>query len=106
MIVRVGVAQAEVAADLTTGLDETARLVDEARASGVALLVFPETWLPGYPAWLDVCRDAALWDHAPVKAVYRRMAEQSVGHDVVAHLVHGDAGHIQTQGLATVGEIG
>ena len=42
------------------------------------LVAFPETWLPGYPAWLDVCRDAGLWDHAPVKAVFRRLAEQSV----------------------------
>jgi predicted amidohydrolase len=42
------------------------------------LVVFPETWLPGYPAWLDFCRDVALWDHAPVKRVYARMAENAV----------------------------
>jgi len=40
--------------------------------------VFPETWIPGYPAWLDVCRDAGLWDHAPVKRVFARMAENSI----------------------------
>ncbi len=76
--IRVAIAQAEVARDLSSGLDETARLAGQARAAGVSLLVFPETWLPGYPVWLDVCRDAGLWDHAPVKAAYRRMAEQSV----------------------------
>jgi predicted amidohydrolase len=74
----VAVVQAEVAPDLKTGLDRTAGLAAEAAATGAGLIVFPETWLPGYPAWLDVCRDAGLWDHAPVKAAFRRMAEQSV----------------------------
>ena len=41
-------------------------------------MAFPETWLPGYPAWLDLCRDAGLWNYAPVKRVFRRMAEASV----------------------------
>jgi predicted amidohydrolase len=76
--VRVAIAQDEVAPDLASGLARTAALVREARARGATLVVFPETWLPGYPVWLDVCRDVALWDHAPVKAVFRRMAEESV----------------------------
>ena len=76
--VRVAIAQDEVASDLAHGLTLTdARAGDAARA-GATLVVFPETWLPGYPAWLDVCRDAGLWNHAPVKAVFRRMAEASV----------------------------
>ncbi len=74
----VAVVQAEVAPDLETGLQRTGALVAEAATQGARLIVFPETWLPGYPAWLDVCRDAALWDHPPVKQAYRRMAEQSV----------------------------
>ncbi len=75
---RVAVVQAEVAPDLASGLVRTAALAREAADAGAALVVFPETWLPGYPAWLDVCRDVALWDHAPVKAVYARMAAASV----------------------------
>ena len=76
--VRVAVVQAEVAPDLARGLEATDKLAAEAARSGATLVAFPETWLPGYPAWLDVCRDAGLWDHAPVKAVFRRMAEESV----------------------------
>ena len=77
-MLRVAIVQAEVAADLAGGLELTDTLARRAAADGARLIVFPETWLPGYPAWLDVCRDVALWDHVPVKAVYGRMAEQSL----------------------------
>jgi predicted amidohydrolase len=75
---RVAVVQAEVAPDLAEGIARTRALAIEAAAGGASLIVFPESWLPGYPAWLDVCRDVALWDHPPVKRVFARMAEQSV----------------------------
>ena len=76
--VRVAIAQAEVAPDLAGGLERTRALAKKAANGGAQLVAFPETWLPGYPAWLDSCRDAALWNHPPVKAVYARMAENSV----------------------------
>ncbi|MBW3628057.1 MAG: carbon-nitrogen hydrolase family protein [Gemmatimonadetes bacterium] len=72
------VIQAEVASDLESGLERTRELAREAARSGAELIVFPETWLPGYPAWLDVCRDAGLWDHAPVKAIFARIAANSI----------------------------
>ena len=75
---RVAVVQAEVAPDLEAGIERTAALTRAAAERGARLVVFPETWLPGYPAWLDVCRDVALWDHAPVKQAYRRLAENGV----------------------------
>jgi predicted amidohydrolase len=76
--VKAAVVQAEVAADLEGGLELTREKALEAASAGAELIVFPETWIPGYPAWLDTCRDAALWDHAPVKAVFARIAENSV----------------------------
>lgn len=80
-IVRVTIVQAEVSLTLHEGLARTAELTAEAVAQGAGLVVFPETWLPGYPIWLDVCRDVALWDHAPVKAVFARHADESVDVD-------------------------
>jgi nitrilase len=74
----VAIAQAAPPASTDTGVRRAAELIGEAAERGAKLVAFPETWLPGYPAWLDVCRDAGLWDHAPVKAVYRRMHEEAV----------------------------
>lgn len=76
--VTVAIVQAEVASSLDELLERTADGVQRARAAGAELVVFPETWIPGYPVWLDVCRDAALWDHGPAKAVFARMAHDSV----------------------------
>lgn len=64
--------------DLNASLDKARRLIYEAASGGAKLIAFPETWLPGYPAWLDCCRDVALWDHTPVKKVFARLMENSV----------------------------
>ena len=85
MVSQVAIVQAEVASDLAHGIERTRALTGDAARDGAALVVFPETWLPGYPAWLDVCRDVALWDHGPVKRVFARMAENGV-------VVGGDSG--------------
>lgn len=76
--IKVAIAQAEVPRDLAHGLESARGLAREAARSGARLVAFPETWLPGYPAWLDSMRDAALWDHPPVKRVFARMAGESV----------------------------
>jgi nitrilase len=78
MPITVAVVQAFVPQTLAAGLVTAAARTAVAAAQGATIVVFPETWLPGYPIWLDVCRDVALWDHAPVKAVYRQLAEESV----------------------------
>jgi len=76
--IRAAVVQAETPSSLAQGLDHASSLIAECARQGATLIAFPETWLPGYPIWLDVSADVALWDHGPVKTVYRRMANDSV----------------------------
>jgi nitrilase len=77
-IIRAAVVQAETPTSLAQGLHHASFLIAECAENDADLVAFPETWLPGYPIWLDVSADVALWDHGPVKAVYRRMANESV----------------------------
>jgi predicted amidohydrolase len=79
MIIKAAAVQAgPIYLNLERSVDKALRLISEAASQGARLVVFPETWLPGYPAWLDCCRDVALWDHPPVKRVFARLMENSV----------------------------
>lgn len=64
--------------DLNGSMEKARSLIRDAASRGAELVAFPEAWLPGYPAWLDSCRDAALWDHVPTKHVFARLVENSV----------------------------
>ena len=79
MIVKVAAIQAApVYLELERSLSKALSLISKAASLGAKLVVFPETWLPGYPAWLDCCRDVALWDYEPTKKVFARLMDNSV----------------------------
>lgn len=82
MTIRVALIQARPAYyDLDKCVAKALSLIAEAARQGAQLAAFPETFFPGYPAWLDYAVDYARWDHAPTKAVYARLAANSIAID-------------------------
>lgn len=76
---RVAIVQdSPVFGQLRASLDKAIALAEQAAARGAQLICFGETWLPGYPAWLDHCPEAALWDQAATKRVYAQLRANSV----------------------------
>jgi nitrilase len=64
--------------DLDASLAKAITLTADAASRGARLIAFGETWLPGYPAWLDHCSDVALWDHRPSKDVFAKLRQNSL----------------------------
>jgi predicted amidohydrolase len=76
---RVAIAQsAPVYLDKRASLAKALGLIEQAAKADARLVAFGETWLPGYPAWLDVCAGAALWDNAAAKDVFARLRSNSI----------------------------
>jgi predicted amidohydrolase len=75
----VAIAQsAPVYLDKRASLRKALDLIQQAAKQDAGLVAFGETWLPGYPAWLDVCPGAALWENASAKEVFARLRSNSV----------------------------
>jgi len=76
---RVAVVQAApVLGNLPASLSKALDLIEQAAQADATLICFGETFLPGYPAWLDHCPEAALWNNAAVKEVYADLRANSV----------------------------
>jgi predicted amidohydrolase len=60
------------------GIKAAAALAAGAIGDGARLVAFGETFLGGYPIWLDEAPGAALWDHPGAKALHRTLLEQAV----------------------------
>ena len=61
--------------DLEATLKKTHSLIKEAASQGATLVIFPETWLPGYPVWANA---VSRWNYPPSKKVYSRLYNNAV----------------------------
>lgn len=64
--------------NLSESLKEACRLIGEAASAGAEIIVFPETWLPGYPVWIDSAPGSSLWGSSAAKAIFRCLYNNSV----------------------------
>jgi nitrilase len=60
------------------GIEKAARLAEAAIRDGAKLVAFGETFLGGYPIWLDEAPGAAMWDHPGTRALHRILLEQAI----------------------------
>jgi nitrilase len=74
-LARVAVVQQPPAVlDLAEGVRRAVDCIEAAAADGAQLVVFPETWLTGYPAWVF---GLAGWDDEEARQWYGRLLAQS-----------------------------
>jgi predicted amidohydrolase len=64
--------------NLEASTSKALTFIKEAAQQGAQLIVFGETWLSGYPAWLDHCPDVALWNSKATKEAFALMYQNSV----------------------------
>lgn len=76
---KVAVVQAApVPRDLAKSLALALARIREAAAQGAQVIAFGESWLAGYPAWLDHCPGMATWSNPATKDVYAEICASSV----------------------------
>ncbi|MBL6447403.1 carbon-nitrogen hydrolase family protein [Fulvivirga sp. 29W222] len=76
---KVGIAQYSAHyLNLEKSLVRLEQIVEQAASENMELLVFGETWLSGYPVWLDHCPEVAQWDSAATKAAYLKLRQSSI----------------------------
>lgn len=64
--------------NLPASLNKIDLLVHEAAQNGANLVVMGESFLSGYPAWIDSCKEAAIWDHPKGKDLFAQMHASSL----------------------------
>ncbi|MCH4894472.1 carbon-nitrogen hydrolase family protein [Sphingomonas sp. SFZ2018-12] len=63
------------------GIRELIGHVERAIDAGAQVIAFGETFLGGYPLWLDEAPDAAMWDHPGTRALHAILLDQAVRDD-------------------------
>lgn len=78
-VVRVAAVQVSpVFLRLDPTLDKLEDWARRAAGDGARIVAFPETYLPGYPAWIDSSPEAAIWAHPGAKQLFSRLLDNAV----------------------------
>ena len=64
--------------DLPASVLRACNYIQRAASEGAEIVVFPESWLSGYPFWVDSAPGVASWDHEPSKEAFRLMHASGV----------------------------
>ena len=64
--------------DLEASLEKAIELLERAAEQGASLAVFGETWLSGYPAWLDHYPGVTLWGAKETQKAFELMYQSSL----------------------------
>lgn len=59
-------------------VEKAVELIKEAASNDARVVAFGETWLGGYPAWLDEAPEIAFWNNDSIKDTYHLMHENSI----------------------------
>lgn len=77
--VHIAIIQARpVCFDLAGTVEKLADLAADAARDGAALVAVGETFLPGYPAWIDHAPRAMIWDNRATKDAFAQYRENSI----------------------------
>ena len=63
--------------NLPASTEKALQLIKEAANNKAQLIVFGETWLSGYPAWIDHCPEIAQWNNEATKEAFALMHRNS-----------------------------
>lgn len=69
---------APVPLDITYGIERLIEFVADAADVGAEIAAFGETFLGGYPLWLDEAPNAAIWDHRGTQALHSILLDQAL----------------------------
>ncbi len=64
--------------NLKASVEKACNLTRKAAKDGAKVVTFPETWLPGYPVWIDSAPRAAIWGDNTARGLYSRLVENSL----------------------------
>jgi len=76
---RIAIVQREATPNsIEASVETMCQAIQEASQNGAKIVAFGESWLCGYPAWIDYCPGVAIWDNDAVKTAWAEMYKNAI----------------------------